>query len=96
MYSTDHPTQLKVADISSTQVTLTWDELSGGLPNQFYSVVCNGTARGDPTAENSSVISGLSHDVLYSCTVVGILEPDKFNSLRSFEVLFIPGKYHFM
>ena len=91
-YSTDRPAQLKVADISSTQMTLTWEKLSGALPNQLYRVFCNGTAQGDPTTESSCVIPRLSCDQLYSCIVVGILQPDKFNSLHSFEVLFIPGK----
>ena len=73
-------------------MTLTWDKLSGALPqDHLYSIICNGTAQGPPTTENSYVISELSQSLIYNCTVVGISEAG-FNSLRSFEVLFVPGK----
>ena len=72
-------------------MTLTWDKLSGADQLYIYSVTCNGTAQGPPTTKNSYVISELSQSLVYNCTVVGISKAG-FNSLRSFEVLFVPGK----
>ena len=89
---TDRPAQFKVADISCSMVTLTWEKLSGALPNQLYRVFCNGTAQYDHIAETSCDISGLPHNQTHNCTVVGISETGTFNSLRSFEFHFIPGK----
>ena len=90
VHFTDRPTQLRVTDISSSQVTLTWDELSGALPqDHLYNVTCDGTAQGPPTTKNSYVISGLSQSTVYNCTVS---ETGIVNSLCSFEVLFMPGE----
>ena len=83
VHFTDRPAQLRVADISSSQVTLTWDKLSGV---QQYSVTCKGTAQSAETTNTFGIISGLSQSTVYECTVLGS------GSLRSFEVLFVPGK----